>query len=103
LMMAAEGDHVEMVKLLLSYGAEPNLISRTSGDSALHKACRAGSSRSVRALLQGGAFVNLQRPTTGETPLHEALKHGFPECAGILIEGGAKNDTAAFDQGGARV
>ena len=97
LMLAAEGDHVEMVKLLLSYGAEPNLISRTSGSSALHAACRMGSARSVSALLQGGAFVNLQRPTSGDTPLHEALKHGFPECAEILIEAGAKRDVAAFD------
>jgi ankyrin repeat protein len=96
-MIAAENDHVEMVKMLLSYGAEPNLISRKSGNTALHSACRTGKPDSIKALLEAGAFVNVQRPTTGETPLHEALKHGFPVCAEILIEAGANKDVIAFD------
>jgi ketosteroid isomerase-like protein len=97
LMIAAEGDHVEMVRMLLSYGAEPNLISRKSGNTALHSACRAGKQGSTRALLEAGAFVDVQRPTTGETPLHEALKHGFTGCAEILIGAGANKDVIAFD------
>jgi ketosteroid isomerase-like protein len=97
LMIAAEGDHVEMVKMLLSYGAEPNLISRKSGNTALHGACRTGKPDSINALLEAGAFVDLQRPTTGETPLHEALKNGFTECAEILLDAGANKDVTAFD------
>jgi hypothetical protein len=93
-MIAAECGHVEMVKMLLSYGAEPNLISRNSWGSALHHASRTGKLDSIKALLEAGAFVNIQRPTTGETPLHEALKYGFSECADILIEAGANEDTS---------
>lgn len=97
LMMAAEGDSVEMVKLLLSYGAEPNLVSRKTGRTALHNACRGGKSASIKTLLEAGAFVNLKCPTTGESPLHEALKSGFPACAEILLAAGANKDVIDND------
>lgn len=57
LQNAAIASNVECLRILLQFGADPNLIRRNS--SALHCAIKSGSLQCMRALLEAGAHVEL--------------------------------------------
>ena len=91
LMEASSSGHYEIVKLLLSHGADVNAQS-SSGNTPLMYACASGHSEVVRSLLEAGANVE-DHNENGHTPLMEAASAGHVEVAKILLEFGAGINT----------
>ncbi|KAL4168907.1 hypothetical protein KRP22_012297 [Phytophthora ramorum] len=75
----SEGD-VEIVQLLLSYGADANQRSSWGWYSPLHLACKAGSEEMVWLLLNHGANWNLPDKAK-KTPLQWAVRAGKASIA----------------------
>lgn len=89
LMFAAASGQVQMVRQLLSRGAETDTVSAESyALPALHRAAQEGHLAVVRALLAHGAglaFVS----NKGSTALWEAVKHGQYAVVSELLTRGA--------------
>ena len=80
--------HVDCVKLLLDYGADPNVINK-DGYSPLHLAARRGNKDCLRLLLVAGANPNLASTQGGDVPLHEASEKGDLDSVKLLLSAGA--------------
>jgi uncharacterized protein len=81
--------HPETAALLVERGADVNGASRNAfAVTALHSACAAGQTATVRLLLERGADPNARQPS-GFTPLHAAADHGDEELARLLLDHGA--------------
>ncbi len=97
LMVAAEGENIEAVKLLLAKGADVN--AKTGGGvTALHLAANNGNLEIVQLLLDRGASVNDKDPE-GNTPLMVSAASGSLN-AGIvraLIDKGADVNFKGLD------
>ncbi|XP_061306801.1 85/88 kDa calcium-independent phospholipase A2 isoform X2 [Pezoporus flaviventris] len=77
----------EMTRLLLEYGSEVNVTSRTA-DMALHIAVKRGRFDCAMVLLTHGANTNA-RGQDGNTPLHLAMKHDHLDMIkAIVVFGG---------------
>jgi ankyrin repeat protein len=96
-MWAAADGHAQIVKLLISAGAE-FLTPLPSGFTPLFFAVREGRTDVVRVLLEAGADVNepmsLQKrvasgPRSRTTPLIMAVENGHFDLAVFLLESGA--------------
>jgi len=85
-----EADHLEIARLLLDAGADPNAHKR--GQTALHWAARGGQMEMAELLIARGARVDVQAKTPqGEvTPLAVALKAEKREMAELLRRSGAR-------------
>ncbi|RYP15767.1 hypothetical protein DL765_005493 [Monosporascus sp. GIB2] len=83
LYFAAEKNHEEMVRYLLTQGADPRTIT-DGGWTALHTAARNGHAGVVYLLLQAGAAINSQL-SNGMTPLHWAAMNGHTELVELLL------------------
>lgn len=86
LIRAASSGHVDLVKLLISRGAD-----RTKANwygSALHCAAEAGQCESMRVLLDSGMNIDL-RDTFGRTPLHCASSQRHTLAIELLLDMGA--------------
>lgn len=96
LINAAQVGELECVELLLSAGADVNLVD-IKGQSALHFAARFGKAPCARALIKAGA--NIEAPLeSGPRPLRLALSSLCIETVMALVDAGA--DTVAFDSKG---
>ena len=82
-------DEIEVVKLLLSRGADVNLKSKY-GHTPLHLAAikTASNPDKIDVLVHAGANVNAMN-SSGETPLHNATDFAHFKAAKRLIEAGA--------------
>ncbi|XP_015718446.1 85/88 kDa calcium-independent phospholipase A2 isoform X2 [Coturnix japonica] len=77
----------EMIQLLLKYGSEVNVASRTA-DMALHIAVKRGRFDCAMVLLTHGADTNA-KGQDGNTPLHLAMKHDHLDMIkAIVVFGG---------------
>ncbi|XP_032544603.1 85/88 kDa calcium-independent phospholipase A2 isoform X2 [Chiroxiphia lanceolata] len=77
----------EMTRLLLEYGSQVNVTSRTA-DMALHIAVQRGRFDCAMVLLTHGAHTNA-RGQDGNTPLHLAMKHDHLDMIkAIVVFGG---------------
>ena len=85
LMLSGYANSLELVKVLLEWGADPN-IQDDNGYTALMDAGE--SERVTRLLLVGGADPNIQN-NDGETPLMRSSKTGHLEVVKVLLEYGA--------------
>eukprot|EP00004_Rigifila_ramosa_P004700 TRINITY_DN15187_c0_g1_i1.p1 TRINITY_DN15187_c0_g1~~TRINITY_DN15187_c0_g1_i1.p1 ORF type:complete len:149 (-),score=34.00 TRINITY_DN15187_c0_g1_i1:70-483(-) len=85
---AARKGNKEALKKALAAGAEVN-NQDVFGDTALHKAAKAGRLPCVKILLEAGANPNLQTAEYFYTPLHYASREGFPSIVKALIKAGA--------------
>ena len=74
LMNAVEGDHLEMVSLLLDAGADMAALGGSDAGSALHKAARDQNIEMVRLLLDRSADPNVE-DMDGDTASY--LQHFF--------------------------
>ena len=87
LTIASGKGYLEVVRLLLNYGADAN-VKNKDGTSPLHRACEHGHLDIMKLLLDSGAHVNAV-DTEGNTPLHLVAATSFLDPIGILIEQGA--------------
>ena len=92
---AAAYGHKDVVDLLLSKGADPNM-ENTNGLSPLHRAANHGSKDVVKLLLGKGAEPN-KTDRDGRTPLHWAALRNFDGVAKLLLNTGAELDKADKD------
>ena len=87
---AAQGDHADVVRLLLAQGVHPDINGY--GATALHRACSWGSIRVVRALIDSGrADVNIVDTSFGDkqTPLMKAASADKAGIVALLLAAGA--------------
>lgn len=100
LVLAASNGHVEIVQLLLGFGADVTYRSpagRTrKGTMAVHEAAEAGHAEVLRVLLHHDEskmieLANWPIGYVGVTPLYVAAAHGHAEATEVLLEAGAKN------------
>lgn len=77
-----------MVKLLLKYGAKPDLQA-DGEDPPLAVASRTGSIKTVKVLLDAGSDVNRMSEIDGSSPLVITCAAGRLETARLLVEAGA--------------
>lgn len=77
-----QGDHADLVELLLSHGAPVNAVDK-QGMTALHHCASVGAVQSASLLLQRQADADVQ-DVHGRTALHVASKHGCTELAALL-------------------
>ncbi|QOD37987.1 ankyrin repeat domain-containing protein [Candidatus Wolbachia massiliensis] len=79
-----EGEHIQVVEILLQEGANVNLQDK-EGKTSLHYAAKYGYMQVAEALLEGGAGVNLQ-DENGKTPLHYAAENEYTQIAEALLK-----------------
>ncbi|KAJ1136386.1 hypothetical protein NDU88_002803 [Pleurodeles waltl] len=85
---ACVSHRTECVQLLLSYGANPNLMSE-DGSAPLHLCSTPGSFQCAQLLVEHGARVNMKTRDSAVTPLHVAAKHGLEEHLKLYLCNGA--------------
>ncbi len=98
LHLAAAGYRVEIVRLLLTAGADPNAAANHRRSGPLHYAADGYVSgpawdpqrqvKTIRCLLDAGAAVNAQ-DKNGATPLHRAVRTRCAAAVRCLLEAGA--------------
>ena len=78
---------LDVVRLLLSSGADVNATTNLSGYAPLHFACALEDAKLVQMLLRAGADVNkASTDASGNTPLHFAM---HADVSVVLIDMGA--------------
>ncbi len=88
LIAAVDGDRLEVVRLLLQRGANPNVRAEFNGQVALHFAAKKGNLAVVNLLLEKGAEPNIQDPSR-QTPLWSASFQNHPSIIRSLVKNGA--------------
>lgn len=86
---AAAFGAVDVIKLLLSHGADINALSGSFGWTALLKAVYCNHYNAVQLLVQAGADLNVKAEIWGVTALHKAVYHRHNKIALYLINKGA--------------
>jgi serine/threonine-protein phosphatase 6 regulatory ankyrin repeat subunit B len=94
LRFAAQFGHLEMVRFLLSRGAEVNLKAR-DGMTPLMAAVEQGHAEIVGVLLAAGANVNARAKDTNALLLAKEKGHGDLER--VLIDAGATEDLGLWN------
>lgn len=87
---ARAGKDIEIAKMLLAAGADPNIESAKADDSpsALQYAAETGDIELAKLLIAAQAEIN-HRNAYGWTPLHQAVLNVRPEIVRLLIAHGA--------------
>jgi ankyrin repeat protein len=96
LTLAVKTENLEMVRLLLEHGANPNLRGGENGNFALPIAIEKGNLEIVRLLLDRGANVN-RGDHIGASPLRWAIDSENIEMVRLLLDRGANiNDSDRY-------
>lgn len=85
LQSAVAGNHLEITRLLLEAGADPNVRER-GGNTPLHAAAQNGNIEIVRSLIFGGADLEAIN-ANNEKPLDIALKSRHDDVVNLLKSG----------------
>lgn len=88
LKKAHETECRELVRILITSGADPKAQDALRGQTALHAAAMANDVEMVKIILDAGVDVDI-RDVHNTTPLHVALARGSKSCVGLLLESGA--------------
>ena len=92
LLEAAANGHAEVVRLLVSKGANADCVSvspEDREDTACHLAARRGHVDVVRVLLNKRPTLCQERNKLGQTPLHVACSKGYLPIVRLLLGRGA--------------
>jgi serine/threonine-protein phosphatase 6 regulatory ankyrin repeat subunit B len=92
LWLAAQQGHVDIVKWLISEGADVNIISQKNGFSALHMAVQKNKLDVVQLLLHHNANKNIEN-MEGCYPMHLAISHGYLDMVNLLVDNSNLNKT----------
>ncbi|KAH0607269.1 uncharacterized protein H6S33_003257 [Morchella sextelata] len=95
LHLASECGHVELVKLLITEGADVNNAQHKPqqyASTALHLAAKRGDVAVAEALVDGGAELEL-KDRSGATALFFSVKGGHEEVVKFLVDRGADVNT----------
>lgn len=87
---------IPSIKLLLKYGADPDITEDERNRTPLFIAARYGKLELVKILFDGGADPNAQT-SGGTTPLDQAIKNKHEDVAEYLRSVGAKQNTTLED------
>ena len=87
LFNACKSGHIDLVKKMLSYGADVN-AKNNGGNTPLHLASYEGYTEIVKLLLEHGADVNAKN-NYGETSLYWASSNGYSAIVKLLKQHGA--------------
>ncbi|MDQ0781317.1 ankyrin repeat protein/ketosteroid isomerase-like protein [Chryseobacterium sp. W4I1] len=90
LMLASGLGHIEIVKLLITHGADILAVDPNMGATALHKASQSGHPKIIELLLEEGAFIDMQSPIVGNSPLMDAILYKQEASVKILLEHNAR-------------
>ncbi|XP_063930228.1 uncharacterized protein LOC135142457 isoform X2 [Zophobas morio] len=74
-----------VLQSLLKSNADVNTLS-SSGENALHFACKAGTVACSSLLIQTGIEINRKNLKNGRTPLIVAARMGHADCVQLLLE-----------------
>ncbi len=89
---------LELVKVLLNNGADPNIASQNQlMVTPLHSACATSNFEIAQILIRNNAEVNAKQ-MQGVTPLHSAVHNGHLKLVKLLLENGA-NTGSKMDDG----
>ncbi|GIL46013.1 hypothetical protein Vafri_3096 [Volvox africanus] len=89
-LMAACGEgSLELVRLLLAEGADPN-VANSAGQTALWCACRGGQAEAVQELLTAGAVLRPRGQAAAPSALVQAAQSGNRRCVELVLEAGAQ-------------
>lgn len=97
LLLASRVGRVEIAKVLLDAGADPNIRDLLMQSSVVHKAAYTGRAGAIPWVLKAGADLDNQAPYNGYTALHDAAWHGNVEAAKELLKAGARQDLRGHD------
>ncbi|XP_067623053.1 ankyrin-1 isoform X2 [Eurosta solidaginis] len=81
--------HAEVAHILLKHGANPNLKTLNTGETALHLAIRNRSTAVINIIMQTNANIN-ETDDIDQTPLMSAIANDLDGVATMLIERGAR-------------
>ncbi len=96
LSTAARGGHIEIMRLLLAAGADPDMKSFIKNNKAvLMEAADVGSPDVIRLLLANGASIN-QENSFGKTALAFAIEKRRTEAVKILLAAGARSGSGEY-------
>lgn len=85
LIHEAIGKDIRILESLLSFGFNPNMPSKSTGDTALHKAVTKQEYNDIRALLENKADPNILN-IKDETPLCFAVDNNDIRALSLLLE-----------------
>lgn len=88
---SAMNGHTEVVKMLLTSGAEPDIKDKVYGYTPLMLAARQGHAEIVQCLLDKQCDPN-QVDIHSETAVFDAVRNGNVNCAKLLLNAGASFD-----------
>ncbi len=103
LQLAAYNGNTDMVRLLISYGADVNYTPKNTLYSALHRACQSDSpnrSDIIRLLIENGADVNLECNYFSAIEMiirNNTVLGDEKENIDLLVKAGAKIITDVYD------
>jgi ankyrin repeat protein len=94
LFCAVIGRHVEICRVLLEAGLDPNETSAEFGFTVLHKACFSGSLEICTMLVERGADVSCKDPKDSDALYNAITGAGDLTMCQYLISKGASRDGA---------
>lgn len=83
LILAAEGGHSDIVRMLLDHGANPGLCL-SDGETAIHRAAANGHAEGLKILLDTGADAKVV-DRNGQTPLMRAVSNQHWSVVQVLL------------------
>lgn len=86
---SAYNDDLEMVKILLAAGADPNVTTREGSITPLFMACTNGDAAMIEALIKAGADAKSVK-SNGTTALMTAAASGSVDAVRVLLDHGAE-------------
>ena len=92
----SKGGHIQVAEVLLSYGADTEMLSCVSEERPLHLAVQAGHVAMVQYLLDNGANVSAPDGVSAQA-IHMAAVWGSAGILSLLLGRGAAIDSAMAD------